>query len=89
MPRSPELLRESLTLVLERTPLRWGDTGEETARAGEEGIVVHSALREILRNQGPASILTTLSRTIEGPATRLAQAVLTRAHATSSNTPQE
>jgi hypothetical protein len=87
VPRSPELLRESLALVLQQTPLCWGDTGEDAARAGEEGIVVHSALRQILRNQDPATILTTLSQTIEGPATRLAQAVLSRAHANSSRSP--
>ena len=78
--RAPRLLQEPLTLVLQHAPLTWGDTGEESAQSGEEGIVIHAVLKELLKNQPPATVLQTLSDVIEGPASQLAARVLEEAH---------
>lgn len=78
--RAPRLLAATVGSVLDGHVLRWGDTGDELARAQDGAIELHSAFGEYLPQMDPQVMLGAFVLGLEPLVTRLAQARLAKQH---------
>lgn len=78
--RAPRLLGPTVRHVLAGHILRWGDTGDELARAVDGAIELHSAFGEKLPEMEPQPMLAAFVLALEPVVTRLAQKNLAERH---------
>ena len=71
--RAPRLLAPMIAHVLSGHILRWGDTGDELARAAPGAIELHSAFGEQLPDMDPQVMLGAFVLSLEPVVTRMAQ----------------
>lgn len=74
--RAPRLLAPTMAHVLSGHILRWGDTGDDLARATDGAIELHSAFGEQLPNMDPQVMLGAFVMALEPVVTRIAQQLL-------------
>ncbi len=78
--RAPRMLGPTVAHVLTGHLLRWGDTGDELARAVDGAIELHSAFGERLPEMDPQAMLGAFVLALEPVVTRLAQHNLSQQH---------
>lgn len=78
--RAPRLLGPTVRHVLAGHVLRWGDTGDELARAVDDAIELHSAFGERLPEMDPQAMLGAFVLALEPVVTRIAQKNLAQRH---------
>ncbi len=71
--RAPTMLEPAIAALFESHELRWGDTGDDAARAREDAIELHSVLGERVPDLDPTVMLEAFVDALEPVVTRLAQ----------------